>query len=97
MCIRDRIKQFGIYPPGDLVRLVSGELAVVVKRTNNARAPIVAVITDKAEHLIAKTVRHDSSLPEFAITGIASNKAILARLPPERLYGFSEMANRASP
>ncbi|MBK9573705.1 MAG: phosphohydrolase [Rhodoferax sp.] len=91
------IKQFGIYPPGDLVKLVSGELAVVVKRTNNARAPIVAVITDKAEHLIAKTVRHDSSLPEFAITGIASNKAILARLPPERLYGFSEMANRASP
>lgn len=91
------IKQFGIYPPGDLVRLASGELAVVVQRTDNARAPIVAVITDKAEHLIAKTVRHDSSQPEFAITGIASNKAILARLPPERLYGFSEMANRAPP
>lgn len=91
------IKQFGIYPPGDLVRLASGELAVVVQRTANARAPIVAVITDKTEHLIAKTVRHDSSLPEFAITGIASNKALLARLPPERLYGFSEMVNRAPP
>jgi len=90
------VKQFGIYPPGDLVKLASGELAVVVQRTANARAPIVAVITDKAEHPIAKTVRHDSSQPEFAITGIASNRALLARLPPERLYGFSEMAGRAA-
>lgn len=91
------VKQFGIYPPGDLVKLASGELAVVVKRTANARAPIVAVITDKTEHLIAKTVRRDSALAEFAITGIGSNKSILARLPPERLYGFSDLAKPTPP
>lgn len=32
------IKEFGIYPPGDLVKLASGELGVVVQRTANARA-----------------------------------------------------------
>ncbi|MDP2371559.1 HD-GYP domain-containing protein [Rhodoferax sp.] len=91
------IKQFGIYPPGDFVKLASGELAVVVQRTANARAPIVAVITDKAEHPIAKTMRRDSSLPEYAITANAHNKTMLARLPPERLYGFAEMTHTATP
>ena len=91
------IKQFGIYPPGDFVKLASGELAVVVQRTDNARAPVVAVITDKAEHPIAKTIRRETSLPEFAITGNASNKTMLARLPPERLYGFSEMTHAGAP
>ena len=91
------IKQFGIYPPGDFVKLASGELAVVVQRTDNARAPVVAVITDKAEHPIAKTIRRDTSLPEFAITANAHNKTMLARLPPERLYGFAEMAHAATP
>ncbi len=91
------IKEFGIYPPGDFVKLASGELAVVVQRTDNARAPVVAVITDKAEHPIGHTIRRDTSQAEFAITANASNKTMLARLPPERLYGFSEMTHAITP
>lgn len=91
------IKEFGIYPPGDFVKLASGELAVVVQRTDNARAPVVAVITDTAEHPIAKTIRRDTALAEFAIIVNASNKTMLARLPPERLYGFSEMTHAVAP
>lgn len=83
------IKEFGIYPPGDFVKLASGELGIVVQRTGNARAPIVAAITDTAGHPVARTVRHDTGQPGFAIVANATDKAMLTRLPPERLYGFS--------
>jgi HD-GYP domain-containing protein (c-di-GMP phosphodiesterase class II) len=83
------IKEFGIYPPGDYVKLASGEQGVVVQRTANAKAPIVAVVTDRQGHPMVKTIRRDSGLPEFAILATASDKTMLKRLPPERLYGFS--------
>ncbi len=85
------IKEFGIYPPGDFVSLASGELAVVVRRTDNAKAPIVAAITDTAGHPIVKTVRHDTSKAGYNIVGPVADKSILLRMPPERLYGFSEL------
>lgn len=83
------IKEFGIYPPGDFVKLASGELGIVVQRTANARAPIVASITDTFAHPVAKTVRHDSGMAEFAIVESVSDKTMLKRLAPERLYGFA--------
>ncbi len=83
------IKELGIYPPGDYVKLASGEQGVVVQRTANARAPVVAVITDTQGHLITKTVRRDTSQPGAAIVAAVSDKAMLKRLPPERLFGFS--------
>jgi HD-GYP domain-containing protein (c-di-GMP phosphodiesterase class II) len=83
------IKEFGIYPPGDFVRLASGELGIVVQRTGNARAPIVAAITDTAGRPVARTVRHDTGQAGFAIVANVADKAMLMRLPPERLYGFS--------
>lgn len=83
------IKELGIYPPGDYVKLASGEQGVVVQRTANARAPIVAVITDTQGRPITKTVRRDTALPGLAIVGTVSDKAMLKRLPPERLFGFS--------
>jgi HD-GYP domain-containing protein (c-di-GMP phosphodiesterase class II) len=82
------VKQFGLYPPGDYVKLVSGELAVVVQRTSNAKAPIVAALTDAAGHPTATTVRLDTGQKEHAIAGAATDKSMLKRLAPERLYGF---------
>ena len=83
------IKEFGLYPPGDFVKLASGELGVVVERTGNTKAPIVAALTDKAGKPIVRTVRRDTAQPDFAIVGMASDKTMLKRLPPERLYGFA--------
>ena len=83
------IKTFGIYPPGDFVKLASGEWGVVVERTANAKAPIVACITDTAGRPVTRTVRHDTGQAAFAITGVVSDKTMLNRLPPERLYGLS--------
>jgi len=85
------IKEFGIYPPGDFVKLASGELGIVVQRTENARAPIVASITDTNGHPVTRTLRHDTGQAEFAIVGNVTDKALLKHLAPERLYGFSKV------
>lgn len=84
------IKAFGIYPPGDFVKLASGELGIVVQRTENSKAPIVASITDTNGHPVTRTLRHDTSQAEFAIQGRVTDKALLKHLAPERLYGFSK-------
>ncbi len=83
------IKTLGIYPPGDLVRMVSGELGIVVERTSNARGPIVASITDAAGRPVPRLLRRDTRQAEFSIAGHAIDKSILQRLLPERLYGFA--------
>ena len=91
------VKQFGIFPPGDFVKLASGELGVVVQRTSNAKAPIVACLTDTTGHPSVKTVRHDTGQKEFAIVSTVADKALLKRLAPERLYGFSEVPAKPTP
>ena len=83
------IKTFGIYPPGDFVKLASGELGVVVERTANAKAPIVAAITDTAGRPVTITLRRDTGQAAFAVTGVVADKTMLNRLMPERLYGFA--------
>lgn len=83
------IKEFGIYPPGDFVKLKSGESAVVVRRSANANAPLVASVTDAAGLPIVSTVRRDTAEAAYAITGTIADKSMLARMPPERLYGLS--------
>ncbi len=91
------IQVLGIHPPGDFVRLASGELAVVVQRTGNVRAPIVATITDSGGHASSHTLRRDSAEPAYAIIGNATGAGLLARLPPERFYGFAEVVVSTAP
>jgi len=85
------IKEFGIYPPGDFVKLKSGELAVVVKRSSNANTPLVAAITDSAGKPVHTSIRRNTAEPEYSITGTVTDKAMIHNMPPERLYGYSEV------
>lgn len=82
------IKEFGIYPPGELVKLKTGELAVVTRRTASANTPIASSITDRTGVPVLNIVRRDTSRPEHAITGLVADKSLLERVPPERLYGL---------
>ena len=84
------IKEFGIYPPGDFVRLKSGELAVVVRRGATAMLPEVAAITDRSGTPIVATPRRDTSRPEYAIVGSVPDKRLVLRVSPERFYGLPE-------
>lgn len=84
------IKEFGIYPPGDFVQIKSGELAIVVRRGATAMVPEVATITDRQGMPTVNTVRRDTARPEFAIVGKPTDKSLVQRLLPERLYGLAE-------
>lgn len=83
------IKEYGIFPPGNVVQLASGEQAVVVRRGATAHTPIVAAITDKSGMPCVDTHRRDTAQPAFAIKGLATDLALAQRVPPQRLYGLS--------
>lgn len=87
------IREFGVYPPGEVVKLVSGEVAVVMRRTANPKCPRVACITDTTGYPVAHTVQYDTTSPEHAIAGSAPPPPNIARLPPERIYGYASVAS----
>ncbi|WP_372528910.1 HD-GYP domain-containing protein [Piscinibacter sp.] len=84
------VKELGIYPPGDFVKLKSGELAVVVRRGASASTPLAASITDRGGMPVVNTVIRDTAKPEFAILSAAADKSLVLRMAPERLYGLPE-------
>jgi len=70
------IKSFGIFPPGSLVKLASGEFGMVTSNGEKAYHPRVAVLTDAAgtprqSPLVRDTARHGSAvvalLPQHAM------------------------------
>lgn len=84
------IKEYGIYPPGNLVHLASGELAIVIRRGATAHTPLAAAITDKSGSPTITTKRRDTSDPAFAIKALEMDRTLALRVPPERLYGLIE-------
>lgn len=84
------IKSLGVYPPGDFVRLKNGESAVVVARTATGNAPVVAVLADAQGRAVHGAPRRECARPEFAITGPLTERAGLARVHAEQIYGLLE-------
>jgi len=82
------IRQLGLYPPGEMVQLKSGEIAVVTHRGPNATTPRVATITNERGQPVAATQARDSADPAYAITGAVQDRKGLPRVPAERVYGL---------
>jgi hypothetical protein len=91
------IKVVGIYPPGEFVRLASGELGLVIERTDQLRSPVVAAITNAQGQPVHQTARRSTLDPAFAITAVVSDKTLIARLVPERLYGYAKVSPMLQP
>lgn len=85
------IKEFGVYPPGEVVKLVSGEIAVVMRRTANPKCPTVTCIFDAKGSPVTHTLQYDTALPEHAIAASTPPPTNIARLPPERIYGYASV------
>jgi HD-GYP domain-containing protein (c-di-GMP phosphodiesterase class II) len=86
------IKEFGLYPPGEVVKLSSGEIGIVMRRTDSVKCPLVAAITDDKGHPTVHTVQRDTSQAPYAIVGPVADKTLVARMPPERIYGYQQLA-----
>lgn len=91
------IKEFGLYPPGEVVKLSSGEVGVVMRRTDSVKCPLVAAITDDKSHPTVHTVQRDTSQAPYTIVGPVADKTLVARMPPERIYGYQQIPSTAAP
>lgn len=82
------IKAIGVYPPGALVQLKSGEVAVVKQRAVAGPAPLVCTLSDAQGEPHPDSRQLDSALPEHAIVGPCADPAAFPRVPGERVYGL---------
>jgi HD-GYP domain-containing protein (c-di-GMP phosphodiesterase class II) len=79
------VKEFGIYPPGCQVRLVSGETGVVVARGEVITAPVVACLTDARGRPLPRPVRVDTADKAHAVQAVLGERAAGTPAPLERL------------
>ena len=81
------IRAVGIYPPGDFVRLRSGEAAIVLRRAAAGAGTVVVALLDAKGRLVPGAPKRDTAQPEFAIAGALAERAGLPRVLPEQVYG----------
>ena len=79
------VKEFGIYPPGCHVRLVSGELAIVVARGPTVTSPVVACLTNGQGRPLASPQRRDTHHRAHAVTAVVGESSLSVRLSAEQL------------
>ncbi len=85
------IKEMGIYPPGSFVRLVNGEVAVVIRRGKGATSPLVSSVLSPRGGLYIKPLRRDTSLKEYVIKEFcAMEKGV--KLNFSVIWGYSDPA-----
>jgi len=80
------VKTLGVYPPGELVLLKSGETGVVTRRATAEHGLMVATLTDRQGKSAVSTHQRDTAEPAFGITA-AAHRETIARVLPERVYG----------
>lgn len=79
------VREFGIYPPGCFVRLVSGEQALVVQRGAVITAPVVVCLTDSQGKTLAQPRRVVLGEGGLAVSAVLGEGAVQARLSLDRL------------
>lgn len=79
------VKEFGIYPPGCFVRLVSGEIGVVVQRGPTVTSPVVACLSSASGVALSTPVRIDTGSAGHAIAGVLGAAGVVHRLPLDQL------------
>lgn len=81
------LSELGIYPPGSCVKLKNGEIAIVIKRTSDTRAPKVTSVMDERGNLLMRLQERDTGDPKYAIVANVKNKQ-LPRLNPTLLWNI---------
>lgn len=74
------IKELGVYPPGTMVKLANGEIAVAVRRTIDGAHPQLRCVISKDGTPLAYPQTRDSRNPETAIIEIVQSSAYRSAL-----------------
>ena len=84
------VKEFGIYPPGCHVRLVSGEMAIVVARGPTITTPIVASLSNARGAPLPAPVRRNTADPAHAVQSVVGERSVTVRPTLEQLLAVPE-------
>ena len=79
------VKEFGIYPPGCHVRLVSGELAIVVARGPTITTPVVACLSNERGAPLSVPLRRDTTDRAHAVAAVVGEGSVRSKVPLDRL------------
>lgn len=79
------IKTVGLYPPGSIVRLASGEVGIVFKRGFSANEPLVAALIGKSGSPLSNPVPRDTRLAAQAIAASLAPAELKLRVNLEAL------------
>ena len=82
------IKTLGVHPPGSLVKLNSGEIAISIRRPSSGTHPLVATLSDRHGKPTGDTHRRNTAEPDFGIEAPVPNSKDFSRVMPERVYGL---------
>ena len=82
------VKTLGVYPPGTFVRLASQELGLVVRRGATATTPRVAVLINREGMPTGEMIPRDTSLPNWKISGVVTQREVRVHIPLERLLAM---------
>ena len=83
------VKEFGVYPPGCFVRLMSGETGLVVKRGDTVMTPIVAVLTSPYGISLPAPVRRDTAQRDYAVHSVLGHHSAGLKASPEALLAVA--------
>jgi len=64
------VKAIGIYPPGTPVRIVNGEIAIVIGQGEKANTPLVASLIGPGGNRFAVPIQRDTSRPAYTVSDV---------------------------
>jgi len=82
------VKTIGVHPPGSLLQLASGEVAVSIRRPAKGTQPIAATLSDRHGKPVGDTHQRDTAQAEFAVSAPLTDTKAFPRVLPERVYGW---------
>lgn len=80
------VREMGMYPPGSYVKLVNGEVAIVVRRGERADTPLVYSLTNSQGMPFAEALRRDTRNERFKVHGPVAPANVLVRIDRGRLF-----------
>ena len=81
------VKELGVYPPGAFVKLQSGELAIVIHRGNNPKAPAVKALVGPRGAPFDKPMLRKTDIREHEILDVVERDTI-ATIDLHKLWGY---------
>ena len=82
------VRTLGMYPPGSLVRLVSQEVALVLRRGASATTPRVAVIVGRSGMPTGEPIPRDTRQSNYKISAALAAHEVRQQLPLPRLVAM---------